>query len=91
MNKTIVAILAAIVLLVAIFLGYQAFESWMSPCEGIFQQSFMSLNTKLEIVKAKGEVVIGRQKIQDLTEQSQLLALNLKSCCIVAGHTTAEF
>jgi len=91
MNKTLVAISAAIVILVALFLGYQAFESWMSPCEGIFQQSALRLNTKLEIVKAKGELVIGRQKIQDLTERSQQMALNLKSCCIAAGHTMSEF
>ena len=91
MNKAIAAISVTIVLLVALFLSYQAFESWMSPCEGIFQQSSVSLGTKLDIVKAKGEVVIGRQKIQDLTERSQQMALNLKSCCIVAGHTTSEF
>jgi hypothetical protein len=91
MNKTIVAISASVVLLVAIFLAYQVIESRMNPCEGIFQQSSVSLGTKLDIVKAKGEFVIGREKIQDLTEQSQLMAINLKSCCIVAGHTTSDF
>lgn len=55
MKRTIAAISAAIVLLVEIFLVYEAFVSWMFPCEGIFQQSSVSLGTKLEIVKAKGE------------------------------------
>jgi len=91
MNKTIIGISAAIVLLVAIFLAYQIIEPMVNPCDGIFEQSTVSLNTKLDIVKAKGEVLIGRQKIQDLTERSQQMALNLKSCCIVAGHTTSDF
>lgn len=55
----------------------------LSPCESIFQQTSLRLGSKLDTIKTKGEVFIGEEKIQDLTERSQMTALNLKTCCIV--------
>jgi membrane protein implicated in regulation of membrane protease activity len=91
MNKTIKTVSLAVVALVVIYLGYQLLERWMNPCEGVFQQTAVSLGTKLDVIKAKGEFAIGRQKIQDLAERSQEVALNLKSCCIVLGKVSSEF
>lgn len=91
MSKTIKTVSLAVVALVVVYLGYQLLERWMNPCEGVFQQSAVGLNTKLDVIKAKGEFAIGRQKIQDLTERSQETALNLKACCIVLGKASGDF
>ena len=91
MNKTIKAVSLVLVALVVVYLGYQLLEPRMNPCEGVFQQSSVTLGTKLDVIRAKGEFAIGRQKIQDLTERSQETALNLKACCIVLGKSSADF
>ena len=91
MNKTIKAVSLVLVALVVVYLGYQLLEPRMNPCEGVFQQSSVTLGTKLDVIRAKGEFAIGRQKIQDLTDRSQQVALNLKACCIVLGKVSSEF
>lgn len=91
MNKTIKTVSLVLVALVVVYLGYQLLEPRMNPCEGIFQQSSVTLGTNLDIIKAKGEFAIGRQKIQDLTERSQETALNLKACCVVLGKASSDF
>lgn len=91
MNRTIKIVSVAVVALVLIYFGYEVLKDWLNPCEGVFQQSAVGLNTKLDVIKAKGEFAIGRQKIQDLAERSQETALNLKACCIVLGKVSSEF
>jgi hypothetical protein len=91
MSKTIKTVSLAVVALVAIYLGYQLLERWMNPCEGVFQQSAVGLNTKLDVIKTKGEFAIGRQNVQELKDRAQEVALNLKACCIVLGKTSGEF
>lgn len=91
MSKTVKTVVVAIVALVVVYLGYQLLERWLNPCEGVFQQSSVSLNTKLDVIKTKGEFAIGRQKIQELAERSQETALNLKACCIVLGKASGDF
>jgi hypothetical protein len=91
MSKTIKTVSLAVVALVAIYLGYQLLERWMNPCEGVFQQSAVGLNTKLDVIKTKGEFAIGRQNVQELKDRAQEVALNLKACCIVLGKASGEF
>ncbi len=91
MNRTIKIVSVAVVALVLIYFGYDLLKDWLNPCEGIFQQSSVALGTKLDVIKAKGEFAIGRQKIQDLTERSQETALNLKACCVVLGKASGDF
>lgn len=91
MSKTVKTLAVAVVALVVIYLGYQLLERWMNPCEGVFQQSSVGLNTKLDLIKTKGEFAIGRQKIQELAERSQETALKLKACCIVLGGSGSDF
>ena len=91
MSKTIKVVSVAVVALVLTYFGYDLLRDWLYPCEGIFQQSAVGLNTKLDVIKAKGEFAIGRQKIQDLAERSQETALNLKTCCIVLGKASGDF
>ncbi len=92
MNKTIVRLAALGVLLVVIYFGYQLIDKWLNPCDDIFRQSVVSIGAKLDVVKAKGEVAIGSQKIQELDKSAHQMAVNLKTCCIVCrGRATPEF
>ena len=79
-QRTVITIAAA---LVAVVLGYFVYERTRNPCESIFEQATTNLGAKLEVIRAKGEVYIGRQKVQELSDKSQQMALNLKTCCIV--------
>lgn len=53
-----------------------------SKCDSIFEQTADRVQANLEFIKIKGELALGREKVQDLTEASQKVALHLKSCCI---------
>jgi hypothetical protein len=92
MTKSIVAIVATIAVLAICFFAYDLLKPVVSPCDTIFQQTTASLGSKLEILKAKGEIFIGKEKIQDLTERAQITALNLKTCCVVldAGAVNSD-
>jgi hypothetical protein len=65
-----------------------------SPCEDIFRQTRLILDSKLEPIKAKGTVLMEEAIISNLTERSEMMAMGLKTCC-VALHgnkiSSAEF
>ena len=75
----ILASIIAFVVIVSLIFNYLQ----NSPCNTIFEQTASQLKSKIKFIKAEGEISIGNKKIQDLTEASQLTALNLKTCCIV--------
>jgi hypothetical protein len=75
---TIVA--AAAVLLVIIYFVYQC--TGRSKCDSIFEQTADRLRGNLEFINIKGGLVLGREKVQELSEGSQKVALHLKICCI---------
>jgi hypothetical protein len=82
-----------ILVLAVAYLVYDLVKPMLtSPCESIFQQTVVSLKSDLEVVKSKGADFIGREKIQDLAERAQEVALNLKTCCIMShsGKLSAE-
>jgi hypothetical protein len=82
-----------IIVLAVAYLVYDLVKPMLtSPCESIFQQTTVSLKSDLEVVKSKGADFIGREKIQDLAERAQMVALNLKTCCILneSGKLNAE-
>lgn len=73
-----------IVVLVIVYLAYSILKPKVDPCESIFQQTSLRLSTNLDIIKTKGpDLSIEEAKIQDLTEHSQEVALQLKTCCIL--------
>jgi hypothetical protein len=86
----LIIVAATAVLLVIIYLVYQSPRR--SKCDSIFEQTTDRLRGNLEIIKIKGELVLGREKVQELTEGSQKVALHLKTCCIaqVAGTMNAD-
>lgn len=53
-----------------------------SPCEDIFRQTRLILDSKLEPIKAKGTVLMEEAIISNLTERSEMMAMNLKTCCV---------
>ena len=81
-----------ITILVIAYLAYDLTKGVISPCETIFEQSSVQIGAKLKLIESQGEVLIGKEKIQELTETAQVTALNLKTCCIVlnAGNVDAK-
>ena len=66
--------------MVIIYFAYQGVGR--SKCDSIFEQTTDRLGGNLEVIKIKGELVLGRERVQELTEGSQKVALHLKTCCI---------
>ena len=86
MKKPFVILVVTIVVLAIAYFAYDLIKpKTISPCESIFEQATTTFKTNLEIIKSKGEISIGKEKIQDLTEASQEVALNLKTCCIMSN------
>lgn len=80
MKKPVIAVVVALVVIVIVFLVLPYLSS--SPCEKIFEQTSLTLGTKLDPITAKGEVLIGREKLQNLSDRSEMMAMTLKTCCI---------
>jgi hypothetical protein len=76
-------VLGFLAIVVVGYLVYDYFSRPHSPCETIFEQTSMQFQLKLKQLDTEGGVVLGRQQVQDLTENAQITALNLKTCCIV--------
>ena len=82
--KKLIIVTAA--LLVFIGLGYLVYSNLMiqkSPCASIFEQTTVSLEKKINILKDKGGAILGRGQIQKLSDQSDQITANLKTCCIL--------
>jgi hypothetical protein len=75
----LMVIAATVVLLTLLWLVY---HRGPSRCDSIFEQTTDRVRADLEFIKIKGELTLGREKIQELTDSSQKVALHLKSCCI---------
>ncbi len=93
MNKqkplTILAVMA-----VVLVLAYFAYDYFVrsSTCDSIFEQTSTRLGGSGEFIKTKGELFVGREKVQELAESSQKVALHLKACCVAqrSGTLNAE-
>jgi hypothetical protein len=93
MKKSMVIMAITLAALVVIYLIYDLIKPKMtSPCESIFQQTAVQLTSSLKVLQQTGGVSVGGQKIQDLSEAAQVVALNLKTCCImnVNGQISAD-
>lgn len=56
-----------------------------SKCDSIFEQTTDRLRGNLDVVKTNGELVLGRERVQELTEGSQKVALPLEDLLHHAG------
>jgi len=76
----LIILAATVVLLTLSWFVYRSLGH--SKCDSIFEQTADRVQANLEFIKIKGELALGREKVQDLAEASQKVALHLKSCCI---------
>lgn len=86
----LILIAATGVLLVLIYFVYRGLTH--NKCDSIFQQTADKLGGSLEVIKFKGSLLLGQEKIQELAEGSQKVALHLKTCCIAqdAGNMSGD-
>ena len=91
-SNLIWGVLALIGLTVVVYLIYEFAVKKTNPCESIFEQTAIQFDLKLKHLATEGEIVLGRQQIQELSDNAQITALNLKTCCIVldAGKVNPE-
>ena len=91
-KRTAIGLAGMVALIVLGFLGYDLMKGVVSPCDTIFEQTATRLGTKVEFLQAKGEIHVGKEQLQNLPQAAQLVALNLKTCCIVLdeGKVDAE-
>ena len=89
-QKSLVVIAVTLVVLVVAYFGYDLIVR--QRCDGIFEQTSTRLGGNIEFIKTKGELFVGREKVQELAEGSQKVALHLKTCCIAqrSGIMTPE-
>ncbi|MGH6935415.1 MAG: hypothetical protein ACRED2_04375 [Methylocella sp.] len=79
-----VAIIAVVIVILAFFL----YDRGRPDCDGLFEQTTARLSGRMEIIHNQGDLVIGREKVQELSDGSQKVALHLKFCCL-AQHKGA--
>jgi hypothetical protein len=86
----LILVAATVVLLILMWLVYRTLVH--SKCDSIFEQTADRVRADLEFIKIKGELALGQEKVQELTEASQKVGLHLKSCCIAqqAGILNAD-
>jgi hypothetical protein len=85
-----IIVAATAVLLALIYFVYQGTRR--SKCDSIFEQTADRLSGNLKFINITGELALGRETVQTLTEGSQKVALHLKTCCIAerAGTLNAD-
>jgi hypothetical protein len=71
---------------------YDLSQGVLNPCESLFRQTQLSLSSKISWLKNAGDIQLKPEKLQELSERAQFVALNLKSCCLVldSGKINAE-
>jgi hypothetical protein len=65
--------------------GYFAYSKRSTPCDGIVKETIPDFASKVDALKASGEWVIGKDKMQEVDKDSQDIVTLLKACC-VAQH-----
>jgi hypothetical protein len=64
--------------IIALFL----YQTRPGPCDSIFEQTAPELETTIHFLQSSGNMVIGPEKVQELTESSQAIGIRCKTCCI---------
>ncbi|MGF1610202.1 MAG: hypothetical protein ACFCUQ_12455 [Kiloniellales bacterium] len=82
MKTPIIVITVAVSALVIAYLGYDLLRPTVNRCETVFEQTSVTLGAKLKLIETEGEVLLGRERVQELGERAQETALHLKTCCI---------
>jgi hypothetical protein len=83
MKKIIIATAAFLVLIGLGYLIYAKLVLKSNPCASIFDQTTVSLEEKIKILREKGGAVLGRDQIQKVSDQAFQITADLKTCCIL--------
>jgi hypothetical protein len=78
MQKPLMIVIAAGFLIA----GISAFFHRPGPCASIMDQTTQKLNFSVDVIKAKGALVIGGEKVQDVSEGARKVGEHLTACCI---------
>ena len=90
--KKFIILSAAFLVLVGV--GYFIYSYWVSrsnPCADIFEQTVISLEGKINTLKEKGASVLDGEQINKLSDQSEQIAADLKTCCILFNENKIDF
>jgi hypothetical protein len=83
MKKIIIATAIFIVLIVVGYLFYANLVLKRNPCASIFDQTTVSIEEKIKILREKSGAVLGRDQIQKISDQALQIMADLKTCCIL--------
>ncbi len=86
----LIVVAATGILLATIYFVYRGITR--NKCDSVFEQTADRVGGSLEVIKIKGSLILGQEKVQELTEGSQKVALHLKTCCIAqqSGNLNGE-
>ncbi len=86
----LILVAATGILLATIYFVYRGITR--NKCDSVFEQTADRVGGSLEVIKIKGSLILGQEKVQELTEGSQKVALHLKTCCIAqqGGNMNGE-
>src|SRR5260370_8159140 len=74
----VILAVTGLILVIAYFL----YDHNRPRCDRIFEKTTTKLGGNLEFIKTKGELFVGRERVQELAEGPQKVALHLKACCV---------
>lgn len=74
----VILALTGLVLVIAYFF----YDHFRPHCDSIFEQTTTKVGGNLKFIKANGELFVGRDRVQELAEGPQKVALHLKACCV---------
>ena len=81
-----------VVIGVLAIIGLFVYVNRSAPCDSIFEQTVPRLSSSVQFIKTHGDLVIGSEKVQELTENSQRVGILCKTCCIAnqSGKINAD-
>jgi hypothetical protein len=91
MKKFIILPAVFLVLIGAGYFIYSYLTSRSNPCAGIFEQTVISLEGKINTLKEKGGPILDGEQIGKLADQSERIAMDLKTCCFLFNANKIDF
>ena len=90
--KKIIILSATFLILIGVgYFIYSHRVSRSNPCSDIFEQTLISLKGKISALKEKGESVLDGEQIKKVSDQSEQIAADLKTCCILFNANKINF
>lgn len=90
--KKIIILSATFLILIGVgYFIYSHRVSRSNPCSDIFEKTLVSLKGKISTLKEKGESVLDGEQIKKVSDQSEQIAADLKTCCILFNANKINF